>query len=177
MSRIAITLLLASALVAAASARADYAPGQPLERFADARADYAFRCKGCHGFAGQGTPGHVPRLAGFVGLYTHLPEGRDYLMRVPGVARARLNDARLAAVLNWMLATYGQGQVAPSFTPFAVEEVGAARRRPLRAERKPLRARLIGELRERGLIPAGEDGLGVSAELRAEADDRAERAP
>lgn len=165
MSR-ATVLLLTAILAAGPASAADYMPGQPLERFANARADYAFRCKGCHGFAGEGTPGHVPRLAGFVGLYTHLPEGRDYLMRVPGVARARLDDARLAAVLNWMLATYGQGQVAPGFAPFTADEVGVARRHPLRAGRERLRARLIAELHERNLVPAGEDGLGVSAEAR-----------
>ncbi|HEX6013347.1 MAG TPA: cytochrome c [Geminicoccaceae bacterium] len=145
---------------------ADYAPGRPLERFAGPRADYAFRCKGCHGFAGEGTPGHVPRLAGFVSLYTHLPEGRDYLMRVPGVARSALDDAKLAGVLNWMLQVYGAGQVAPGFAPFTAEEVGHARRRPLAQERDALRARLLGELRGRGLVGAGEDGLGSSAERR-----------
>jgi hypothetical protein len=143
----------------------DYAPGRPLDRFSGARADFAFRCKGCHGFAGEGTPGHVPRLAGFVGLYTHLPEGRDYLMRVPGVARARLDDARLAAVLNWMLATYGGDDAAPGFAPFTAEEVGAARRRPL-LRRDEARRRLVDQLRERGLVGAGEDGLGRSAERR-----------
>ncbi len=144
---------------------ADYAPGQPLEQFAGPRADYAFRCKGCHGFAGEGTPGHVPRLDGFVGRFTHLPEGRDYLMRVPGVARAKLDDARLAAVLNWMLATYGARQVAPGFAPFTADEVGAARRRPLLKHRE-VRARLIEGLRERGLVGAAEDGLGRSPERR-----------
>lgn len=165
----AATLLLAAAalLAAAPAPAADYAPGAPLERFQGARADYALRCKGCHGFAGEGTPGHVPRLAGFVGLYTHLPEGRGYLMRVPGVARARLDDARLAAVLNWMLATYGKDQVAPGFAPFTAEEVSVARRQVLRgAERKDLRDRLIAELRSRGLIGPDEDGLGVSPETR-----------
>jgi hypothetical protein len=158
--------ILLAVLLATSAAAADYAPGQPLERFEGSRADYAFRCKGCHGFAGEGTPGHVPRLAGFVGLFTRLPEGRDYLMRVPGVAGARLDDARLAAVLNWMLATYGRGQVAPGFAPFTPEEVGVARRQPLRAEREAMRARLLGALRARGLIAAGEDGLGVSPEGR-----------
>jgi hypothetical protein len=144
----------------------DYAPGQPLERFAGPRADYAFRCKGCHGFAGEGTPGHVPRLDGFVGLYTNLPEGRDYLMRVPGVARSVLDDDRLAAVLNWMLQAYGVGQVAPGFAPFTAKEVGQARRRPLAGERDALRARLLEGLRARGLIGAAEDGFGRSAERR-----------
>jgi hypothetical protein len=65
-----------------------------------------------------------------------------------------------------MLATYGQGQVAPNFAPFTPEEVGAARRRPLRAEREALRNGFITELRARGLIGPDEDGLGVSPELR-----------
>lgn len=152
-------------LLAGTGFAADYAPGQPLERFAGARADFAFRCKGCHGFAGEGTPGHVPRLAGFVGRFTQLPEGRDYLMRVPGVARSRLDDARLAAVLNWMLATYGAGQVAPGFAPFTAAEVGAARQHPL-LDRKAVRARLIGAMRARGLAGPDEDGLGISPERR-----------
>lgn len=159
---LAATLLLA----ASAAWAADYAPGRQVERFSGPRADYAFRCKGCHGFAGEGTPGHVPRLDGFVGLYTRLPDGRDYLMRVPGVARARLDDARLAAVLNWMLATYGGDQVAPGFAPFTPQEVGTARRDPLTAERRAVRQRLLDELRSRDLIGADEDGLGVSAERR-----------
>lgn len=159
---LAATLLLA----ASAAWAADYAPGQRVESFNGPRADYAFRCKGCHGFAGEGTPGHVPRLDGFVGLYTRLPDGRDYLMRVPGVARARLDDARLAAVLNWMLATYGGDQVAPGFAPFTADEVGAARHWPLTAERRAVRGRLLDELRSRDLIGADQDGLGVSAERR-----------
>ena len=94
-----------------ASLAADYAPGAAARAASPApRADFALRCRGCHGFAGEGTPGHVPRLDGFVGLFTQVPGGRDYLMRVPGVARAALDDARLAATLNWMLATYGGGQ-------------------------------------------------------------------
>jgi hypothetical protein len=164
-ARLALIALLA--LIGGGRAHAaDYAPGQPVERFTGPRADYAFRCKGCHGFAGEGTPGHVPRLAGFVGLYTHLPEGRDYLMRVPGVARSALDDARLAGVLNWMLATYGAGQVAPGFAAFTADKVGQARRRPLTQERDALRARLLEDLRARGLIGADEDGLGTSAERR-----------
>ena len=158
----AVALILLGGAPAAAG---DYAPGRPLERYAGPKGDFAFRCKGCHGFAGEGTPGHVPRLDGFVGRFTHLPEGRDYLMRVPGVARAKLDDARLAAVLNWMLATYGAGQVAPGFALFTAEEVGTARRRPL-LNHGEVRARLIERLRERGLVGADEDGLGRSPERR-----------
>jgi hypothetical protein len=156
-------LLLVAALPAAA---ADYTPGRPLESHAGARLDYALKCKGCHGLWGQGTPGHVPRLEGFVGLFTHLPEGRDYLMRVPGVARSVLDDVRLTAVLNWVLETYGREQVAPGFRPFTVAEVAAARLRPLE-DRKGLRDRMLAELRAKGLLAPEEDGIGRSPEPRA----------
>jgi len=147
-------LWLAGATPAAA---ADYEPGAPLEVYRGARADFAFRCKGCHGFAGEGTPGHVPRLDGFVGWYTHHEDGRDYLMRVPGVARAALDDERLAAVLNWMIEVYGGETVAADFAPYTAAEVAEARHRPLTAEREATRARMIQELRERGLIAPDED--------------------
>lgn len=164
-SRLA-AVLAAALLVASSPARAGDDPAaSQVQHYSGVKADYAFRCKGCHGFVGEGTPGHVPRLQGFVGLYTWLPEGRDYLMRVPGAARSRLDDARLAAVLNWVLATYGAGQVAPGFAPFTAEEVGSARRRPL-LNQKEVRARLIAEMRAKGLIGEGEDGLGVSPEHR-----------
>jgi hypothetical protein len=150
----ALALCLTATLPAAA---ADYQAGAPLETFAGARADFAFRCKGCHGFAGEGTPGHVPRLDGFVGLFTQVDGGRDYLMRVPGVARAALDDERLAAVLNWMLETYGGDAVAPGFVPYTAAEVGAARRQPLAAAREDTRARLIFQMRDRGLIGPDDD--------------------
>jgi hypothetical protein len=159
--RIAALLLLAGG----PAAEADYTPGRPVEEHAGARLDYALKCKGCHGLWGQGTPGHVPRLDGFVGLFTHLPEGRDYLMRVPGVARSVLDDVRLTAVLNWMLDTYGGGLVAEGFAPFTVAEVAAARLRPLE-DRKGLRERMLAALRAKGLLAPGEDGIGSSPELR-----------
>ncbi len=86
-------------------------------------------------------------------------------MRVPGAARSILDDARLAAVLNWMLATYGAGTLAPGFPPYTAAEVGAARNRPLGAA-KTERARLIAQLRERGLVEPDQDGLGIAAETR-----------
>jgi hypothetical protein len=168
----ALGVWLAATLPAAA---ADYQPGAPLETFAGARADFAFRCKGCHGFAGEGTLGHVPRLDGFVGFFTQVDGGRDYLMRVPGVARAKLDDERLAAVLNWMLGVYGGDTIAPGFAPYAAAEVGAARRRSLTAARAETRARLIFELRARGLIaPDADAGLPL-ADLADRSVDHADR--
>jgi hypothetical protein len=145
---------------------ADPEVGPRLDLYAGTPLDYALNCKGCHGFRGQGTPGHVPRLAGFVGWFTHLPEGRDYLMRVPGVARSVLDDERLAAVLNWMLSTLSPRETAAGFVPFTAAEVGAARCEPL-VQRTQARAALLAELRGQGLIAEDTDGLGVSVELRA----------
>lgn len=155
------------ALAAAPAAARDPEVSRPdLPTVTGAAADFSHRCRGCHGFAGEGTPGHVPRLAGFVGLFTRLPEGRDYLMRVPGVATSRLDDARLAAVLNWMLANLSAAETAPGFRPFTAAEVGAARQAPL-IDHRERRAALIGEMHARGLAPPGEDGFGVSPEARA----------
>lgn len=123
--------------------------------------DYARNCQGCHRADGMGAYRSVPRIRGFVGLFTHLPEGRDYLIRVPGVVWAMLDDERLTRVVNWMLVTYSRDQLAPDFKPYTVDEVAAARKRPLR-DVKATRDRLITELRARGLLPSGEDGL-VSA--------------
>ena len=164
MSRFAPAALLGLSLATAAVA-ADYVPGAPLERLSGPRVDFALRCRGCHGFAGEGTPGHVPRLDGFVGLFTQVPGGRDYLMRVPGVARSQLDDARLAAVLNWMLATYGGGEVDAGFTPYSAAEVSSARRRTL-LDRRSIREGLLAAMREQGLIGPLEDGFGRSAERR-----------
>ena len=146
--RLAAAFLALAASSRAVAADPEVRPG--LELHAGAALDYAHRCRGCHGLSGEGTPGHVPRLAGFVGWYTHLPEGRDYLMRVPGVARSQLDDVRLTAVLNWMLTNLSAEETAPGFPPFTAEEVGRARRQPL-VGRVEKRAELLMELRGLGL--------------------------
>jgi hypothetical protein len=152
-------------LVAAPTGAADSDTAAPLHHYQGAELDWALRCGGCHGIHGQGTPGHVPRLAGFVGHFTRHPEGRNYLMRVPGVVRARLDDARLAAVLNWLLASMSGDEVATGFMPFTPEEIAMARRAPL-AEPQATRARLIDDLQSAGVIAADEDGIGPSPEQR-----------
>jgi hypothetical protein len=121
--------------------------------------DYARTCQGCHLGDGSGMPGLVPRMRGFVGYFAHLPDGREFLVRVPGVALAPLDDARLTAVINWTLFSFSPGQLPPDFRPFTVDEVSRLRQRPL-DQIQGLRAALIAELQARGLIPQGEDGFG-----------------
>ena len=93
--------------------------------------DYAVTCQGCHRADGTGTPGTVPALAGSVGRFLRVPGGREFLVRVPGVAQAPLDDAALAAVLNWMLERFGRDDVPKGVVPYAAAEVGRLRRRPL----------------------------------------------
>jgi mono/diheme cytochrome c family protein len=95
----------------------------------DARVLYLLHCQGCHLADGSGSPGAVPPLAG-VARFATLPEGRAYLVGVPGSAQAPLSDAELARVLSWMLGEFGPAEVAATVAPFSAAEV-AALRRPL----------------------------------------------
>jgi hypothetical protein len=156
-------------LTAAAAQAADPGAAASPPRYQEAQLDWTLRCGGCHGIHGQGTPGHVPRLAGFVGHFTRHPEGRDYLLRVPGVVRTRLDDARLAAVLNWLLVSLSPAEVAAGFVPFTTDEVRRSRQAPLPAP-QATRARLIADLQRSGVIAAEEDGIGRSPERRWQTD-------
>jgi mono/diheme cytochrome c family protein len=92
---------------------------------ADPAHDYLLGCGGCHGLDGAGSA-RVPPLRG-VDRLLMLPGGREYVLRVPGVASAPLSDARLAALLEWVFGEFGNA-AHPRFT---ADEVGAARAKPL----------------------------------------------
>ncbi len=72
-------------------------------------------------------------------------QGRKYLVQVPGAAQSALNDAELAALLNWMIASLASAPGSHDFTPFTEEEVAGYRKHALigvRAERERLLAQL-----------------------------------
>ncbi|MDX2169613.1 MAG: cytochrome c [Deltaproteobacteria bacterium] len=94
---------------------------------ADPRLDYMLQCRGCHGPDGAGVTGAAPSLRR-LGRFVATPAGRDYLIRVPGVSRSELDDAALAALLNWLLRDQ---PLPPDFVGFQPDEVAAARRSPL----------------------------------------------
>jgi mono/diheme cytochrome c family protein len=100
--------------------------------------DYALQCQGCHGANGEGIAGRVPTLHG-VGALAATPAGRAYLVQVPGVANASLPDARLAALLDWVLARWSAQAVAP----YGGEEVRRLRAEPA-ADVAAARAALTG---------------------------------
>jgi hypothetical protein len=93
--------------------------------------NYRLHCEGCHLADGSATPGKVPALAGSVARFSRSAEGRAYLVRVPGVANAALDDADLAALLDWTLRRFDAAHLAPGFAPYTAEEVGRLRRHPL----------------------------------------------
>jgi len=114
--------------------------------------DYTLYCMGCHGAQAQGVPGRIPPLAGSVSLFMRIPEGRDYVLRVPGAANSALPDAQLAAVLNWLAESYG-APGAPPPKPFTVDEVTRVRRSPL-ADVQARRREVIRTLAATGAAPA-----------------------
>jgi len=69
----------------------------------------------------------VPSLHGVPGRMAATAAGRDYLIRVPGVAQAPVSDATLAAILNWMLSEFSRDTLPDDFAPFTADEVGESR--------------------------------------------------
>jgi hypothetical protein len=97
----------------------------------DAAVDYMLHCRGCHLADGSGAAGRVPALRDHVGRFLQIPGGREYLIQVPGSAQAPLEDAELAAVLNWIVEAFGPADVAAAFEPFGADEVARHRATPL----------------------------------------------
>lgn len=103
---------------------------------------YMLQCQGCHLPDGSGQAGSVPSLRGSIARFLALPDGRAYLVQVPGSASSRLSDAELAAVLNWMAQAFGPAAAAAAAVPYTEAEVAAHRRTPL-DDVAPARAALL----------------------------------
>ncbi|MDJ0852713.1 MAG: hypothetical protein QNK04_30455 [Myxococcota bacterium] len=129
-----------AALVLAAVAPSAARAGSP-------HVDYMLECQGCHLPDGAGSPGAVPDLRASLPVLVGTPDGRSYLVRVPGSASSPLSDAALAAVLNWMVANFAAG--VEGFEPFSEQEVASQRGRPL-LHVEALRERLLGSAEAAG---------------------------
>lgn len=75
-------------------------------------------------------------------LFSASPEGRDYVIRVPGVAQSPLSDEDTAALLNWMARNLSDLKVPPSFVDYSEAEIHRLRDRPL-VRVSVIRARLL----------------------------------
>jgi mono/diheme cytochrome c family protein len=114
---------------------------------------YATNCQGCHGDLGSSAK-EIPTLAGRVGYFTRLPEGRRYLVQVPNVALNPSSDEDIAAVLNWVLTTYSRAQLPAGFRPYTAAEVGELRK--ARIDVIAERQRVVGQLVAAKQIPSAE---------------------
>ncbi|RBP19560.1 cytochrome c553 [Marinobacter pelagius] len=131
-----LTTLLAAQLLVPATA---------AER--SAQSNYMLRCSGCHGMDGMGVEAAgIPPFPGFVEVFFNDEQSRLYLMHVPGVVGAGLNDAEIAEVMNYVVERWGQPGVAVEH--FTKEEVDQLRQREVRdvvALRREITERLAGE--------------------------------
>jgi mono/diheme cytochrome c family protein len=148
-------------IVSAAAAAAGVAPaGAPAGDAADAAGDaaapstadidgataYAL-CAACHQGNGMGIPGAFPPLAGhgpelyvadrtypiLVLLYGVMGQiqvgGMPYNGLMP--AHAQLDDANIAAILNYVMTAFGNDELLPDFEPYEAADVAAERDRGL----------------------------------------------
>jgi hypothetical protein len=115
--------------------------------------DYVLYCMGCHGAQAEGVPGKVPPLAHALGRFMRSPDGRNYVLRVPGAANSVLSDAQLTAVLNWLAQTFDGEELSKNGASlFTTAEVTSARRSPLSAV-LATRREVVRALELTGLAP------------------------
>ncbi|HUI27399.1 MAG TPA: hypothetical protein VL403_15055 [Candidatus Kryptonia bacterium] len=117
----------------------------PVIANADPRTDYILNCQGCHAADGRGATAAVPDFRDQLGKFLQVPGGREYLVRVPGTSQSELNDARLAAMLNWMLREFSGAELPAGFMPYTGAEIARTRRPPL-TDVAPVRRQLIEAL-------------------------------
>jgi mono/diheme cytochrome c family protein len=93
--------------------------------------NFQLNCMGCHLADGSGEPGRVPSLRRSLVLLSSRPAGRDYIIRVPGVAQSPLSDEDTAGLLNWMARNLSDVKLRPDFVEYSAAEVGRSRPHPL----------------------------------------------
>ncbi|WP_137150646.1 cytochrome C [Devosia sp. FKR38] len=95
---------------------------QAAER--QAKTNFVLKCIGCHLADGTGLPGQgIPDFVGKVGVFAGLPEGRAYLLHVPGVIGSSLTDNETAEVLNYIMDKWAGDSLPKDFVRFTGPEV------------------------------------------------------
>jgi hypothetical protein len=109
----------------------------------DVETNYRLYCMGCHVADGSGLEGKVPSIRGTLVPLAQHPEGRQFLVQVPGVAQSPLSNADVAALLNWMIANLAARPASrpiAAFTPYEVARYRAKRLVAVRATRETVLA-------------------------------------
>ena len=96
-----------------------------------ATASYLEICGGCHGLHGRSAQLLVPQLKDQVGYLLCTREGREYAIRLPNVAFARLSDQDLAGLMNYVMFKIGGSSAPAAAKPYDAEEIGRLRHDPL----------------------------------------------
>jgi hypothetical protein len=133
---------LAATLAAAPDASAEETPAG-VANAQRAWQNWTLNCQGCHRLDGTGSDLTAPGIAGTVARFLWVPGGREYLVRVPGVAASPLRNDDLAEVLNWMLWRFDKDDLPSTFKPYTASEIAQLRTRPLRLEASEMRALLL----------------------------------
>ncbi|MBU1307718.1 MAG: cytochrome c [Alphaproteobacteria bacterium] len=116
-----MTLIKAIAIVLLATGLATAAERTP-------KANFVLKCVGCHLGDGTGMPAAgIPDFVGKVGVFAAIPEGRAYLLHVPGVIGSSLTDAQIADVLNYIMDTWAGASLPSDYVAFDADEVSALR--------------------------------------------------
>jgi cytochrome c553 len=112
--------------------------------------NWTLNCQGCHRMDGTGSDTTAPSLAGTVAKFLWAQGGREYLIRVPGVATSALSDADLADVVNWMLWRFDKEHLPATFKPYTAAEIAPLRAQPLRLEASRMRSDLLRQAEASG---------------------------
>ena len=127
--------------------------GLHLEPMPHASRLYAENCQGCHGASGVSVT-EIPTLAGRIGYFARIPEGRRYLVQVPNVALNPSSDHDIAELLNWLLDTYSRAELPQDFQPYSAAEVALLRK--ARIDVAAERRRIVEQLLLLRQIPSAE---------------------
>ncbi len=104
--------------------------------------NFQVHCMGCHLADGSGESGRVPSIRRSLVLFSATEQGREYVIRVPGVAQSPLSNGDTAALLNWMARNLSDVSLPAGFTDYSAAEIGKSREHPL-AKVSVVRARLM----------------------------------
>lgn len=122
--------------------------GSGMVEAAGPAANYLLRCSGCHGVDGSGSAqSGIPPFPGFLDPFYRDPEGRRYLLHVPGVVSTGLQPDEIAKVLNLLAQRWGKDPA--SLPPFTEQEVRAGRAEPVQ-DLVALRQRLAARYQAAG---------------------------
>ena len=137
---------VAAAILCIAPAMAYAASDWP--ELTNPQSDYVEHCSGCHGMQGDSYPAEIPVLRDRIGYFMCIPEGREYLIRLPNVAYSPIPDnQQLADMMNFVVFGLGGASAPKGAKPFTATEVARLRTRALATESLiDTRAEIVGKM-------------------------------